>query len=104
MKQNNTFQEGVADLKYTTTPLTTQPDNSQTLDLSNEVLQDLVSQGAAKLRSVKVGGQKKKAQILGLRLQFSRFYVVTSAARVRYPAGADFEGLQLCSPLSYKDV
>ena len=59
LKQNSTFQEGVADLKCTTTPLTTQPDNSQTLDLSNEVLQDLVSQGAAKLRSVKVGGQKK---------------------------------------------
>ena len=37
MKQNSTFQEGVADLKCTTTPLTTQPDNSQTLDLSNEV-------------------------------------------------------------------
>ena len=26
------------------------------------------------------------------------------ATRVRTPDGADFEGLQLCSPLSYKDV
>ena len=33
---------------------------SDLLDLSNEVLHVLVSQGAAKLRTVKVGGQKKK--------------------------------------------
>ena len=61
----------------------------------------IVSQGAAKLRTVKVGGQKK-AEILGSRLHFSRFYVVIAAARVRYPAGPNFEGLQFCSPLTYK--
>ena len=47
---------------------------------------------------------KKKADILGSRLLFSRFYVVIAQARVRYPAGADFEGLQLCSPLTYGNV
>ena len=60
MKQICTFQEGLADLKNTATPLTVWPDNSQTSELSNEVLQDLVSQGAAELQAVKVGGQKKK--------------------------------------------
>ena len=25
-------------------------------------------------------------------------------ARVRFPAGADFEGQQLCSPLAYKNL
>ena len=45
---------------------------------------------------------KKKADILGSRLLFSRFYVVIAQARVRYPDGADFEGLQLCRPLVYK--
>ena len=59
MKQNSTFQEGMADLKCATTPLTALPDNSQTSELSNEVLQDLVSQGAAELQAVKVGSQKK---------------------------------------------
>ena len=74
-----------------------------TSELSNEVLHVLVSQRAAELQAVKVGGQKK-AEILGSRLHFSRFYVVTATARVRYPAEADFEGLQFCSPLGYKDV
>ena len=46
--------------------------NSQTSELSNEVLQDLVSQRATKLWTVKVGSQKK-ADILGSRLLFSRF-------------------------------
>ena len=77
--------------------------DSQTSELSNEVLQDLVSQEAAELQAVKVGGQKK-ADILGSRLRLSRFYVVIPEARVQYPVGADFEGLQLCSPLTYKDV
>ena len=45
---------------------------------------------------------KKKADILCSRLLFSRFYVAIAQARVRYPAGADFESLQLCSPLGYK--
>ena len=39
--------------------------------------------------------------ILGLRLGFLRFYVVIAGARLRYPAEADFEDLQLCSPLSW---
>ena len=39
------------------------------------VFGDLVSQGAAKLQAVKVGGQKK-ADILGSRLRFSRFCIV----------------------------
>ena len=47
---------------------------------------------------------KNKADILGSRLRFSQFYVVIAEARVRYPAGADFEDLQLCSLLTYKDV
>ena len=33
---------------------------------------------------------KKKADILGSRLRFSRFYVVIAEARVRYPEGAVF--------------
>jgi hypothetical protein len=47
---------------------------------------------------------KKKADILGSRLRFSRFCVVIAGAQIRYLAGADFEDLQLCSPLTYKDV
>ena len=74
--------------------------NSQTSDLSIEVLQNLVSQGAAKLRTVKVCGQKKNYP----KIHLSRFYVLIAEVRVRYPAGADFEGLQLCSPLTYKEV
>ena len=55
------------------------------------------------LQAVKVGGQKK-AEILGSMLHFSRFYVVTSTAQVRYLARADFEGLQLSIPFSQKDI
>ena len=45
---------------------------------------------------------KKKADILGSRLLFSLFYAVIAQARVRYPAGAEFDGPQFCSPLRYK--
>ena len=94
MKQIFTFQEDLADLKITATPLTVYSDNSQTSELSNEVLQVLVSQGVAELQAVKVVGQKK-ADILGSRLRFLQFYVVIAKVRVRFPAGADFGGLQL---------
>ena len=49
---------------------------------------------AAKLPFIKVGFEATFFAILYSNRQ----------ARVRYPAGADFEDLQLCSPLTYKDV
>ena len=48
---------------------------------------------------------KKSWDILGSRLLRSRLYLVIAAlraARVRIPAGANFEGLQFCSPLAYR--
>ena len=47
---------------------------------------------------------QSKKKLTFFELRFSRFYVVIAEARVQYPAGADFEGLQLCSPLTHKEV
>ena len=95
--------EEITYLKTTATRFFWLAPKSQRSELSIEVLHNLVSQRAAELQAIKFGSQKK-ADILGSRLRFSRFYVVIATAQVRYPAGADFEGLQLCSPLTYKDV
>ena len=45
---------GVVDPKSTAMPLDLVPPNSQTLELSNEVLYDTAPQGAAELQAVKV--------------------------------------------------
>ena len=44
----------VVDPKSTAIPLDLVPPNSQTLELSNEVLYDIAPQGAAELQAVKV--------------------------------------------------
>jgi hypothetical protein len=51
--------EGITYLKSAATPFFWLAPISQRSELSIEVLHDLVSQGAAKLQAVKVGGQKK---------------------------------------------
>ena len=89
------IHKGITYPKRAATPLSFSTLIKNWLDLSKEVLCILVGQRAAKLRTVKVGGQKKTLTF------WVRGYFFNG---LRYPAGAEFEGLQLRSPLSYKDV
>ena len=50
---------------------------------------------------------KRKKLTFWVRGYFLRFCIVIAGlqeARVRYPARAEFEDLQFCNPLSYKDL
>ena len=73
--------------------------NKRGLDLSKEVLWISVGQKAADLRAVKVGGQRKILPI-GPRTGNPGS---NRAARQNFLFTSNFDSLQLCCPLTYRD-
>ena len=73
------------------------------LELSKEVLWFSVGQRAAELPAVKVGGQKNSAAWPGSQAN-SYNECCSLATLVKIMAWPNFESLQFCGPLVYKDI